>query len=219
MFEVFPSPSCLYAVVPHSAWPLQTIWNPLKVMGTQVSFLFWPEVRRRLGFPAEEVQDSSWQTSWALSTRFSGPAEGYCSQPALTVTANLQTDRGSPLSLPRYGVWEGNLGCSNTIPQVKHFCGSDSMCAFLFLTTKDSTLTLKLKQPRRGIFPPHPKNEINMNCGNPVHNHGSYLCNICITFTFSSHRRTQKVKSWLKSTGTTWILGKANSRSSVSSLK
>lgn len=45
-----------------------TIYNPLKVMGTQFPLLFWPEVRRQLGFPPEEVQDSSWQTSWALSS-------------------------------------------------------------------------------------------------------------------------------------------------------
>lgn len=157
------------------------------------------------------MQDSSWQPSWALSTHCSGPSEGYCSQPAL---ANLLACHGSTLSLPRDGVWEGNLACWNMFPQVKHYCGSDSTCAFLFYTTKGS-----LKQLRRGIIPPHPKNEIDMNYGNPVHNHGAYLCDIWFTFIFSSHGRTQEVRSWLESTGASWILMKANSRSSVCSLK
>lgn len=57
----------------HSCFPLSmalgvTIYNPLKLMGTQLPLHSWPEVRRQLGFPAEEEQDSSWQTSWAQSS-------------------------------------------------------------------------------------------------------------------------------------------------------
>lgn len=36
-------------------------------MGTQLPF-FLRLVRRQLGFPAEEVQDSSWQPSWSQFT-------------------------------------------------------------------------------------------------------------------------------------------------------
>lgn len=99
---------------------------------------------------------------------------------------------GLTLCLPRHGVWEINLGCSNTPPQVKRYCGSDSTGAFLFFTTKGSTVTRKLKQPRRGLILLTLRTKWSME---PVHSHGSYLCDICFAFLFSSHRRTQNVKA------------------------
>lgn len=58
-----------------------------------------------------------------------------------------------------------------------------SMCTFL--------VTLKLKGPQMDIISPPPRNEISTNYVNPIHNPGSYLCDICFTFPFSSHGRTQ----------------------------
>lgn len=86
-----------------------------------------------------------------------------------------------------------------------------SMCAFL--------VTLKLEEPWRDIIPSPLRNEISTNYGSAVHNPGSYLCDVCFTFPFSLHGRTQEVRNWLESTGTNCFLRKTISRNSVCSLK
>lgn len=133
----------------HSCFPLSmalgvTIYNPLKLMGTQLPLLSWPEVRRQLGFPAEEVQDSSWQTSWARSsnaTLCSGFDEGHCSQ---------QTAQHKPPSLPWWqdpqdvGYKRKTLD-ADTFLWLKHYCDSESTSVFLVYGSKGSSLDPETK--------------------------------------------------------------------------
>lgn len=164
--------------------------------------------QKAIGCPSEEVQDSSWQLSWALA-----PVKD------LKLTLTLQH---KPPSLPWKHVEPLRIWCMREKPWVlQHFSPSQALLwfwlHFCFIQLKVPQLLCYTvtKTAERRIIPPHPKNEINTSHGNPVHNHGAYLWDICLSFTFSSHRKTQQVRSWLKSTDASWILRQANSRNSV----
>lgn len=155
------------------------------------------------------MQDSSWYPSWALSTHGSGSSEGPCSGPALTGQRKFHSLPWKHCEPPKIWGMRGKPWMPKPVSPSPVLL--TSMCTFL--------VTLILKDSWRDIIPPPPKNEISKKYGNPVHNPGSYLCDICFIFPFRSHGRTQKVRNRLESTGTIWFLRKAISRNSVCSLK